>query len=186
MTQILSLLLVPVFAAGQSPAHPKGRGEETRHRVREMFHEIAMMKIREALELDDATAERLEATMKRHGAQEAEVQKKMHAARQALRAELHAAKPNDKKLATQIDAIVATREELDRIHVDRLRDARKILPVDKQARLVLLFPKIERKLRKMIEEAEAEDGPHGRGGDKRGRGDFGGPGKNPPDSDDPE
>lgn len=182
MTQMLSLLLVPVFAAGQPPARPEegggkgggARSAETRRRVREMFHEMAMLKIRGALDLDDATAAKLEAAMKQHSAREAEVQKKTHAAREALRAELDAAKPDEKKLAAQIDAIAATREEMHRIHMDRLREARKILPVEKAARLVLLFPRIERKLRKMIEEAEGDDGPRGPGGGRHGPGGHGG------------
>lgn len=150
-----------LFAAATASAQPKGPPgrrpggdpEELRREVMERMRAMRAWKLAEALKLDEGTSAKLFPLLSRYDEREVEIMKEMGDSMRGLRAEVEAPKPDNTRITTYIDKLLATRGKQRGLEDDKVKDLRKILSPVQQAKLVMLLPRIEQHFRERIREA---------------------------------
>jgi len=166
---VLTLLVValPAGAADPAPAPPVGPApEQLRREVIERMRALRAWKIVAELKLDQATSARLFPILSKYDDRELALVKERHEIMKELRAESDSATPNNSKLSTGIDRLIALRAKQHSLQDEKFRELRTALTPAQQAKLVLLLPRIERGFLHRIREVSGEhrDGgpPHRR------------------------
>jgi len=67
-----------------------------------------------------------------------------------LRAELDAQRPNESRIATTLDHLMVIRRRRHALRQERIEDVRKHLAPVQQAKLLLMLPRLERDLARVI------------------------------------
>jgi Spy/CpxP family protein refolding chaperone len=157
----------PVPASPPPAADDHRTPDQLRKEVLERMRALRAWKIVEALKLDEATSGRLFPILSRYDDREMAIAAERHVIMRDLREATEAAHPDDARLTTTLNKLLANRGKQRALHDDRIKDVRKVLTPVQQAKLVLLLPRLERDFAGWIHEAS------GRGG--------GGPGPGPGD-----
>lgn len=145
--------MIVALALVASPAIARAEPDGLRVRAMGAWKELRNQKLREKLVLDDPTAKRLFDVLDRYDGEQARIHGEMRSAVGAVRDALQAGR-TDAEMTALLDRVVDLRERVTKLQIDRIHDVRKVLTPTQQARLVMLLPRIERRMRRMIEEAE--------------------------------
>jgi hypothetical protein len=154
----LALLLtvtvgVEVRAQPAVPPPPRPGGGQMRKEVRERLRMMRMWRLTEALNLDEATAQRLFPLLNRFDERLAPLQREQVEIAGRIQAELDTGHPDPARLSHSIDEIVGIRQKVAATEEERIRELRKVLNPVQQARFVLAWPRIEQELRRQVRRA---------------------------------
>lgn len=161
----LALTLVAAPFSGVSRAAPGGAGgtataghedqrtpEQLRQEVLERMRALRAFRIVDALKLDEATSGRLFPILSRYDDREVAIATERHLIVHDLRTDADAPRPDDARLNTDLNRLIANRAKQRVMEDDRIRDVRKVLTPAQQAKLVLLLPRLERDFAHWIHE----------------------------------
>jgi len=124
-------------------AEQAGTGEKHRDRL----EIITMWKIIEALDLDNATANKIMEIRRRFVAQRREIKKELDADFQKLRQDVKSPSTDETEISRLLQSIRDKRRKLIGLHSQQYDDVAKILPVRKQAELILFLKDFQKELR---------------------------------------
>ncbi len=133
-----------------------------RDRFEDKFHErietLTMWRMMQALDLDTETSKKILQIRGKFLSQRKELRSSLHQAYQDLKEYLkeEQSKENDMKLAATIDKIRKTRKELRAVWEQQFDAVAKVLPVRKQAELVIFMRDFRKEIKAML------SGPGGR------------------------
>jgi hypothetical protein len=130
---------------------PDGRTpEQLRQEVLDRMRALRAWKIVDGLKLDQATAAKLFPVLSRYDDREMALLAERKEIVRALRSESEAARPDNARLTSGIDKLIANRLKQRSLENDKIRELRALLPPVQQAKLVLLLPRIEREFARRI------------------------------------
>jgi len=171
-----SIVLVCLIALTAFPANAAERD-----RFREKFHErietLTMWRMMQALDLDNDTSEKILQVRGKFLAQRKELHKSLQQSYRDLQEYLkeEQSKENDNKLGETIKNIRKTRNELRAVWDQQFDEISKVLPVRKQAELVIFMKDFRREIKTMLRGSRGQPHrPSFEGGLHRGPG-MGGP-----------
>jgi Spy/CpxP family protein refolding chaperone len=123
-------------------------------KIRDRIETLTMWKMMQELDLNDETSEKILEIRRKFISQRKELRRSLREDFQNLRKYLKEAptKENDKKLAETIESIRKKRTELRNLFDNQFDDVAKVLPVRKQAELVVFMKDFRREIRSMIRE----------------------------------
>jgi Spy/CpxP family protein refolding chaperone len=152
------LVALPATAADPAPgaATPAPAPEQLRREVIDRMRTLRAWKIVDELKLDQAASARLFPILSKYDDREMALFKERREIMKELRAESESATPNNSKLSTGIDRLIALRTKQHNLQDEKLRELRKALTPAQQAKLVLLLPRIERSFLHRIREVSGE------------------------------
>ena len=164
---VLSLLcLLSLAAAAEARAD-----EDVREKVRERIRTFRAAKLIELLDLDEKTAAKLFPILNRYDDQMGPIIKDSGEARREIRQQIKSGKADDAKLNKLIDRVLANREKIQKLDVDRFKEVRKVLTPVQAAKASVALPEIDRMIQREIRKAVRGRGKGGRGGPGGGPGD---------------
>jgi Spy/CpxP family protein refolding chaperone len=155
----LTWLLIGLPAAAADPAPPATVApapEQLRREVIDRMRTLRAWKIVDELKLDQAASARLFPILSKYDDREMALFKERREIMKELRAESESATPNNSKLSTGIDRLIALRAKQHSLQDEKFRELRKALTPAQQAKLVLLLPRIERGFLHRIREVSGE------------------------------
>lgn len=118
---------------------------------------VTMWKMIDALNLDNATADKIMEIRHKFLAQRREIKKALDVDIQKLRQDLKSPSADDAELSRLIQSVRQKRKELTNLHNEQYDEVSKILPVRKQAELILFLKDFQKELRKVLRQQLA---PH--------------------------
>lgn len=133
---ILLLLLAPALAAAQPP-----------ERLRDRARTFLVLRLTDALGLDDATALRVSGVFRASEEERRKLETEREALEKEIRDVLSAAAPDRDALGALVDRAAAIDEKLALVPARSFTELRKILTPEQQAKLVLARPQIQREVR---------------------------------------
>ena len=162
---IVSAALILLCTCGTSALAQDRPAEKFRERI----ETLTMWRMMQALDLDDEAAEKILEIRRKYLAKRKGLRTSLAEDFRKLRAYLDDSekKTDDKKLATIIEGIRTKRKEFQSLREQQFDDVAKVLPVRKQAELVLFMKDFRKEIRSMIRDSM----PHR---DRRFRQDFDG------------
>ena len=141
---------------GRGPGGGPGGGPGTgplREQVRERIKLMRMWRLTEALSLDEATAQRLFPLLNRFDERLQPVHRQQGDLLQRLRQEVNVPRPDPARIGRTLDELVALRHQVIEIEDERMREVRRVLGPVQQAKLWLIWPKIDREIRRHVRRA---------------------------------
>ena len=144
---VMVLALAPLSARAQRPG---------RDALREKIREFRVARIMEVLALDPQTQGRLRVVVDKAYDDIAAITRDSGAARRELRALLDTDRPDDTRVNTLVDRLIANKAKLDAVQADLIREVRRVLAPRQAGRLVLALPEIERQITQRIRRATEE------------------------------
>lgn len=135
---LIALGIAPIAHAQQT------RGNDRQWEKIEVY---TMWKMIDALNLDSATADKILAIRHQFLARRKEIKKALDKDLDALRQSLNAPSTDDAELARLIQSVREKRKELVNLHGEQYDEVAKILPLRKQAELILFFKDFRKELR---------------------------------------
>lgn len=124
-------------------AEQAGAGDKHRDRL----EIITMWKIIEALDLDNATASKIMEIRREFVARKREIKKELDSDLQKLRQDVKSPSSDETEISRLLQSIRDKRKKLIGLHSQQYDDVAKILPVRKQAELVLFLKDFQKELR---------------------------------------
>jgi Spy/CpxP family protein refolding chaperone len=169
---VVAMAALPAAAAGPAPSSPAAAPDnrtpdQLRREVIDRMRALRAWKIVDELKLDQATSARLFPILSKYDDREMLLMKERHDLIHDLRAESESANPNNSKLTSAIDRLIALHAKQQSLQDEKFRELRKVLTPAQQAKLVLLLPRIERGFLHRIREVSEEQRPMGEGHDRR-------------------
>jgi hypothetical protein len=146
-------------AATQAGAPIPGDGrtpDQLRTEVLERMRALRAWRIVDALKLDEATSARLFPILARYDDRQMALATERRDTRRLLRAEVQAMRPDEGRLTSAINRLLANRERQRAMEDDMVKELRKVLTPVQQAKLMLLLPRIEHEFAQRVQQA-AED-----------------------------
>jgi Spy/CpxP family protein refolding chaperone len=147
MRTVLSALiwaLLILVGATQIAHSEQGRGKDKQW---ERLEIITMWKMIEALDLDRATADKVMEIRHKFLTQRKEIKQALNQDLQKLRQLLKTPSADEAELARLITSVRDKRKELTNLHSGQYDEVSKILPVRKQAELILFLKDFQKELR---------------------------------------
>ncbi|MGO9566246.1 MAG: Spy/CpxP family protein refolding chaperone [Desulfomonilaceae bacterium] len=158
---IAALIAVGVIFFGATSLFAAGPelGKD-RDKVQERIETLTMWKLIEALDLDQATADKLLEMRHKFLSQRKSLQKGLSEDFRTLRKQLSdPAKPADEKeLARLLEDIRKNRKQLQGLREQQYEDVSKVLTVRQRAQLVLFFKDFRKELRSLLRPSQAPEG----------------------------
>jgi Spy/CpxP family protein refolding chaperone len=127
--------------------------EKLREEVMDQMRAMRMWKLTEELKLDEATAAKVFPLLAKFDDKVRELGKSRREAMRLLAEETQKAKPDNARIKTLIDELVAARGKRGALEDERFRALRQVLTSVQQAKLLLLLPRLEDEFRRRIREA---------------------------------
>lgn len=125
---------------------------ELRKEVLERMRALRAWRIVEELKLDEAASARLFPILAKYDEQEMALATERRDITRELQTLLAAPHPDDARITTAVNRMLANRTKRHAFKDERLRELRKVLPPVQQAKLVLLLPRLEREFAMFIQE----------------------------------
>lgn len=152
-----------------------------REKFRDRIETLTMWRMMQALDLNDETAEKILEVRRKFLSRRKELRKSLAEDFKNLRNSLKDTqdKENDKQLAATIENIRSKRKELRSLWERQFDDVAKILPVRKQAELVIFMKDFRKEIRSMIRSQRRHEGRRFHRGFDRGPGPGNRPGMRP-------
>jgi hypothetical protein len=132
---------------------PPEKKEKLREEVMDQMRAMRMWKLTEELKLDEATAAKVFPLLAKFDDKVRELGKARREAMRLLAEETQKAKPDNARIKTLIDELVAARGKRGALEDERFRALRQVLSSVQQAKLLLLLPRLEDEFRRRIREA---------------------------------
>ncbi len=162
---ILSLALAAQLGTARAQPRPGTSGgagamapedhrtpDQLRREVLDRMRALRAFRIVDALKLDEATSGRLFAVLSRYDDREVQIAAERHQIMHELRVDADAAHPDDARLNSDLNRLIANRSKQRAMEDERIKDVRKVLTPAQQAKLVLLMPRLERDFAHWIHE----------------------------------
>jgi Spy/CpxP family protein refolding chaperone len=142
----------------QATANDHRSPEQLRQEVLERMRALRAWKIVDALKLDEATSAKLFPILARYDDREMAVATERHEVVRDLRAAAEAPQPDDTRIMATLTRLTAVRNKQRAIEDDRIKDVRKVLTLQQQAKLVLLLPRLEHDFAHWVREVAGKPG----------------------------
>jgi Spy/CpxP family protein refolding chaperone len=156
----------PAAARPGAPIPGDGRTpDQLRGEVLERMRALRAWRIVEALRLDEATSARLFPILSKYDEREMGLAIDRRDIARSLRAEVQSARPDEARIKTSIDRLLANRERQRAMEDERVKDLRKVLTPVQQAKLMLLLPRLENEFARRVRQAAEEQRQLGGGND---------------------
>lgn len=150
MLALVLALLLP--QPGPPPGPPPGN-PQMRKQVGERIRVMRIARLTEALQLDEATAQRFFPLLNKYDMKLQPIHQMQADLTRKLAQETQQPRPNEQKINAAIEELLKLRQEAQAIELERIREVRKVLTPVQQARLVLALPQIERQLWRQVRRA---------------------------------
>ena len=155
-----TIAVTAVFAtiAVAQPGPPDDMGMKRRHErrdkaeTRERVEMMKMWKLTDALDLDQETAAKLFPLMNEYDSKIREIRKQRHETTKQMREELKKSEPDSAALRRMIDDFKKNELDTTDTKIKKFEDMSKLLSDVQAAKAILLIPKFERDMKKMIGE----------------------------------
>jgi len=156
----LTFAVTAAFAsiAVAQPGPPDDRGMNRRHerRDRAQAHQrvelMKMWKLTDALDLDQETAAKLFPLMNKYDSKIREIRKQRQEITKQMREELKQSEPDSAALRRMIDAFKKNELDMSDMRIKKFEDMSEVLTAEQAARALLLIPRFENDMKKMIGE----------------------------------
>lgn len=155
-------LSLPAFAAPRERMDP-----ERRAKVMDKIDAIRIARLTEALELDAAGAEKLFPVLRPFQERRRAAWGARFDALRAIDDALEAERPDDKELGKQLDALMASNEEIAKIAEDEYKALKPVLVPVQLARYYRFQADFERKIGDLIRDVKAGGDGQGIGGGRK-------------------
>jgi Spy/CpxP family protein refolding chaperone len=169
---VLALAALLTFGA---VAHAQPDDPGLRARIRERIRIATEQRLIAVLSLDPNTANRLTQVLDRYDGQIAELQRQNGLNHRELKQYLDGGGADGANINRLADAILGTRERVQRLELERSREVRQVLAPQQYGRLILEYPKVVEELKKEMWKALLDKRPQ-----------KGGPAPPPPPHEQPE
>ena len=136
--------------------------QQKRAKIRKRIRALRAWKLTEELELNAETAARLSAILDRYDDKLEPAMTTNRELRRQMQALVDSSAPGDAQLDKLIDRLAAQQQTLWDLQRARFRDVRKVLTPRQAARLMVLLPRIDRKIQRQVRRAlqgKGETGP---------------------------
>jgi hypothetical protein len=164
--RVLFLFAILGWAAAATAQPAGGGGGGKREKIKQQILAMRAWMLTRELDLDEPTAAKVFPVLAKYDDQFAKVLRENLALRR--QAEDAAARNDDKALDNVVDQLVANQRARWAIEEARFKDVRRALTPAQAARLVVVMPKVDRRLQVELRKALRPNG--GGGGRRRGRG----------------
>ena len=145
MNRTLSSLILAGTLALSLPA--AAQDGQKRAQVRQRITDFAMQQITQELALDANTAQRFKQVADKYEPQIAGIHREVGMAMKELKAQLASAQPDEAKLGQLADTIVNDRAKVQALEAQRTADNRRVLTPTQFAKLIVVWPKINRQIK---------------------------------------
>jgi Spy/CpxP family protein refolding chaperone len=142
MKRMLGALAIVLALAAPAAAEPEKRAQVRQHIV-----EFAMQELTQQLGLDPPTAAQFREVTERYQAQIAALHQENGRTFKEIQRELAAPQPNGARLRALADLVVANRAKVQQLEAQRTAEHRRALTPAQFARLILVWPQINRQIR---------------------------------------
>ncbi len=167
-------LAIPVAAFARGPGADGGARKERRARFIKKIKQHRAKMLRQQVGLNEAKAAQVEKILDGFHTRRRALRKDMRAQHKALK-QLLAQDSNDQKaFQLAVDAMVATRAQLAKLHDRQIDALRRVLTPKQQAKALMALHKMKRKIRHRMHRMHRKHRRGGRGG-PGGPDGFGGP-----------
>jgi hypothetical protein len=147
----------PAAARPGAPIPGDGRTpDQLRGEVLERMRALRAWRIVEALRLDEATSARLFPILSKYDEREMGLAIDRRDIARSLRAEVQSSRPDEARIKTSIDRLLANRERQRAMEDERVKELRKVLTPVQQAKLMLLLPRLENEFARRVRQAAEE------------------------------
>ena len=193
----LALAITPLASAQEDEGTPGGDfpGKGAMKAMKK-FRAIRIAELQEALNLDEKTTIKLNDILKKNDDERDKLIQTVHASMRELKSLMADKKPEDAKLNAVLDKLAGMREKIHTLQTEQMKELRKVLTAEQQAKFVLHMARFKKHMREMIRKSwqhhEQSPGP-GPGGSGMGPGPHSpgmglgmGPGPDMPPPDDDE
>jgi Spy/CpxP family protein refolding chaperone len=160
----------PAAAPPSSAPGPGGPSEAMRRELLERLSAERAWRLVDGLKLDQATSAKMFPILSKYDDLFFALFSERRALGQQMRAELAAPAPNNARLTSLIDKVLALRTRRHTLESERLTELRRVLTPWQQARLLTLLPQIEGGFLRRIRHARDGEGPEGDGPEGHGEG----------------
>ncbi|MGZ3429825.1 MAG: periplasmic heavy metal sensor [Polyangia bacterium] len=143
---VTSMILCGALALSLPALAQPGDGQK-RAQVRQRITEFAIQQITQQLALDAATAQRFRAVADKYEPQIVGLHREVGMAMKELKAQLAAAQPDEARLSQLADTIVNDRTKVQALEAQRTADNRRVLTPTQFAKLVVVWPQINRQIK---------------------------------------
>jgi len=141
--------------------------QQKRAKIRKRIRALRAWKLTEELELNAETAARLSAILDRYDEKLEPAMTTNRELRRQMQALVDSSAPSDAQLDKLIDRLAAQQQTLWDLQRARFRDVRKVLTPRQAARLMVLLPRIDRKIQRQVRRALQGKGEAGPGERRR-------------------
>lgn len=145
MKRMMAMVVLGALATS-APAMAQPDGQK-RAQVRGKIVEFAMGQIQQQLALDAPTLARFRAVADKYEPQIAGLHKEVGMAMKELNAQLAAAQPDEGRLSQLADTIVNDRTKVQALEAQRTADNRHVLTPTQFAKLIVVWPQINRQVK---------------------------------------
>lgn len=147
--KVIVVVIAALLLAWPALAGPAER--EQRHReAQDKIHTLRLMKLVEALDLDEKTGIKVARVLKNAD----EARRKLHQRAQdkmhALKAEAEASQPRDKEITRLVDELLSIRREMHALEENEFQELRKVFTPVQQGKFVLVMHHFREKVEKML------------------------------------
>ena len=149
----------PAASSAAAPGTPDKRTpDQLRKEVQERMRALRAYRIVDELKLDESTSARLFPILAKYDEQELALADERRDIAHEIKTLLAAPRPDDAKLNSAIDRMLANRKKRIASRDERIKEVRKVLTPVQQAKLVLLLPRLEREFARAVQDvAESHD-----------------------------
>ena len=128
--------------------------KEKMEKIRAKISMILMWRLTDLLELDEATGAKFYPILKEHDTKMAELHKMTNETRMALKAELGKEKPDGDTVQKMVTTLRDLKKKMDALDDEQITKAAKVLTPVQLGKLVLFFPKLQREIQGIIQDAK--------------------------------
>jgi Spy/CpxP family protein refolding chaperone len=146
---------------GDGPGDGPEPSAEMIEKMRQKVRAAREWKLTEALELDQATADKLFPVIESFDDKFIAAMRDGHKLRRELRALLDGGKPADKDVNAIVDKMLDNQRAIWELNEKRFAAARKVLTAEQAAKALIVLPQIDQEIRKQIRQAKQKRRPAG-------------------------
>lgn len=150
----IALMAVFTTVAVAQPGPPEDMAAKRMHwdKGRERIELLKMWKLTDALDLDQETAAKLFPLMNEYEGKIGDLRKQRHEFTKRMREELDKSEPDSAALQKMIDDFKKNEEDMADLRIEKFEAMSKVLSVEQAAKALLLIPKFEHDMKKMVGE----------------------------------
>lgn len=141
-----------IETAGQSGRGGQMSGKR-REEVRRKIEAVRIWRLNEELKLDPDTSAKLSSLLSSFGRQRRDIRRVQMRTMRTLRLAVKSQKPDESKIKADLEKLEKNRDAMQELKNNELRELKKILTIEQQARYVVFQKEFMREMRGMINDA---------------------------------